>query len=85
MFLYTELPIYTKSLLYNLSYYFSSRGSIGSIVAYATSTNSLSSVLSSCDTWLIRSVIINILANYKVDFYYRERVIYKYKSPRVIC
>ena len=32
--------------------------SIGSIIAYATSTNSLSFTLSSCDTYLIRSVIL---------------------------
>jgi len=37
-------------------YHSSSHGSIGSIVVRATSTNSSSSALSSCDTWLIRSV-----------------------------
>jgi len=43
-------------LSYNLSYHSSSHSSIGSIVARATSTNSSSSALSSCDTYLIRSV-----------------------------
>jgi len=45
-------------LLCDLGYYFSSHGSIGSIVAHATSTNSSSSALSSCDTYLIRSVTL---------------------------
>ena len=43
---------------YNLGYHSSSHGSIGSIVARATSTNSPSSALSSCDTCLIRSVTL---------------------------
>ena len=44
------------------SYQSSSHGLIGSIMARATSTNFLSSALSSYDTKLIRSVIyINIL------------------------
>jgi len=40
----------------DFAYHSSSHGSIGSIVAHATSTNSLSSALSSCDTYLIRFV-----------------------------
>jgi len=49
-----------RTTLYNLlcdfSYYFLSYGLIGFIVVCATFTNSLSSALSSCDTYLIRSV-----------------------------
>ena len=41
---------------YDFSYYSSSHSSIGSIVVRATSPNSSSSVLSSCNTYLIRSV-----------------------------
>jgi len=44
-------------LLCDLGYHSSSHSSIDSVVACVTSTNSLSSVLSSCDTYLIRSVI----------------------------
>jgi len=50
MFLCTEPHAYTKFLLYNLSYYSSSHSLIGSIMAHATSTNSLSSTLSSYNT-----------------------------------
>jgi len=32
---------------------------------------------------LMRS--INILANYKADLCYREGIIYKYKSSKVVC
>jgi len=49
MFLRTEPYIYTEFLLYDLGYYSSSHSLIGSIVAYAISTNSLSSALSSYD------------------------------------
>jgi len=45
-------------LLYDLSYHSSSYSSIGSVIAYATSTNSLSSVLSSCNTYLIKSITL---------------------------
>jgi len=54
----TELYIYTKLLLYDLSYYSSLYSLIGSIVAYIISTNSLSSALSSYNTYLIRSVTL---------------------------
>jgi len=52
------LRITSCDLLCDLVYYFLSHGSIGSIVARATSINSSSSALSSCDTCLIRSVTI---------------------------
>jgi len=59
---------------YDLSYHSSSHGSIGSIVAHAASTNSLSSALSSCDTCLIRSVIrVNIL-NKKTELQSKEKI-----------
>ena len=45
-------------LSYNLGYYSSSHSLIGSIVAYTTSTNSLSSALSSYDTYLIKSITL---------------------------
>jgi len=45
-------------LSYNLGYYSLLQGLIGSIVAYTTSTNSLSSTLSSYDTYLIRSITL---------------------------
>jgi len=48
----------TKLLLYDLSYHSSLYSSIGSIVAYATFTNSLSSALSSYNTYLIRSITL---------------------------
>ena len=44
--------------LYDLSYYSSLYSLIGSIMDYAISTNSLSSALSSCDTYLIKSIIL---------------------------
>jgi len=43
-------------LLYNLSYHSLLHSLISFIMAHATSTNSLSSALSSCDTYLIRSI-----------------------------
>jgi len=48
-------PTFPTSL-YDFAYHSLSHSSIGFIVACATSTNSLSSALSSCDTYLIRSV-----------------------------
>jgi len=59
----------TKFRHVTFGYYSLSYGLIGSIMACASSTNSLSSALSSCDTWLIRSVtanpfIFNILTPY---------------------
>jgi len=45
-------------LSYNLSYYSLSYSLIGSIMAYTTSTNSLSSALSSYDTYLVRSITL---------------------------
>jgi len=45
-------------LLYNPSYHSLLHSSIGSIMAYAISTNSLSSALSSCNTYLIKSIIL---------------------------
>jgi len=45
------------NLLYGLGYHSLSHSLIGSIVAYTTSTNSLSFALSSCDIYLIKSVI----------------------------
>ena len=57
-FLHTKPYIYTEFLLYNLGYHSSSYSLIGSIVAYTTSTNSLSFTLSSYNTWLIRSVTL---------------------------
>jgi len=45
-------------LLCNSSYYSLLHSLIGSIMAYAISTNSLSSTLSSYDTYLIRSIIL---------------------------
>jgi len=44
--------------LYNLSYHSLSHSSIGSIIVCATSTNSSSSALSSCDTYLIRFITL---------------------------
>jgi len=46
------------NLLCDFIYHFSLHSLIGSIIAYATSTNSLSSTLSSYDTYLIRSIIL---------------------------
>ena len=48
--------LHTKLLSYDLGYHSLSYSSIGSIIARATSTNSLSSALSSYDTCLIRSI-----------------------------
>jgi len=45
-------------LLYDFGYYSSSYDLMGSIVACATSINSLSSALSSYDTYLIRFIIL---------------------------
>ena len=45
-------------LLYDFAYYSLSYSLIGSIMAYAMSTNSLSSALSSCDICLIKSVTL---------------------------
>jgi len=45
-------------LLCDLGYYSSLHSLIGSIIAYAIFTNSLSSALSSCNTYLIRSVTL---------------------------
>jgi len=75
-------------LLCDLGYHFSLYGSIGSIVARATSTNSLSSALSSCDTYLIKSitldkvfkVIILIIIKDLVEiasYYFASRIIQK--------
>jgi len=52
------LCIMLCDLLYNLSYYSLSHGLISSIIAYAISTNSLSSALSSCNTCLIKSITL---------------------------
>jgi len=51
------LRITSCDLSYDFTYHSSSHGLIGSIMACATSTNSLSSALSSCDIYLIRSII----------------------------
>jgi len=45
-------------LLYDFIYHFSSYSLMGSIMAYATSINSLSSALSSYNTYLIKSIIL---------------------------
>jgi len=45
-------------LLYDFTYHSLSHGLIGSIIVHATSTNSLSSALSSYNTYLIRSVTL---------------------------
>jgi len=42
-----RIPRILRITLYDFSYYFSSHSLIGSIMAYATSTNSLSPALSS--------------------------------------
>jgi len=52
------LRITSYDLLYDVIYYSLSYGLIGSIIAYATSTNSLSSALSSYDTYLIKSITL---------------------------
>jgi len=52
------LRIISYDLLYDLGYHSSSYGLIGSIVACAMSINFLSSALSSCDTYLIRSITL---------------------------
>ena len=57
-YLYTELHAYTELSLYDFGYYSLLYSLTGSIVACATFTNSLSSALSSCDTYLIRSVTL---------------------------
>jgi len=50
LYIYTiYIPRILRTTLYDFSYYFSSYSLIGSIIVRATSTNSLSSVLSSCD------------------------------------
>jgi len=61
LYIYTiHIPRILRTTSYNLSYNFAyhslSHSSIGSIMAHATSTNSLSSALSSCDTYLIKSI-----------------------------
>ena len=67
--LLTEYIIYYRSdildlmyilnfLLYNLGYHSSLYSLIGSIIAHTTSTNSSSSALRSCDTYLIRSITL---------------------------
>jgi len=72
-------------LSYDLGYHSSSHGSIGSIMACATSTNSSSSTLSSCDTCLIRSITILalkttlLLCNWLITFY-NYALITTYKS-----
>ena len=50
-----------NSLLYNLSYHSTSYSLIGFIMACAISTNSLSFTLSSYNTCLIKSVIIELI------------------------
>jgi len=54
----TYIPRILRTTLCDLSYHSSLHSLIGSIVAYATSTNSLSSALSSCDIYLIRSITL---------------------------
>jgi len=47
-----------NSLLYDFGYYSSLYGLIGSIMVYTISINSLSSTLSSCNIYLIKSIIL---------------------------
>jgi len=64
----------------DLGYHSSSHGSMGSIVARATSANSSSSTLSSCDTYLIRSVTLkHALLNSSIGYIklYRISLIYR--------
>jgi len=56
--LYTPRTSRTEFRHVTFGYQSSLYSLIGSIVARATSTNSSSSALSSCDTWLIRSITI---------------------------
>ena len=69
--LYIDIQrIYRVQRYVTFGYYSSSHSLIGSIVVRAMSTNSSSSALSSCDTWLIRSVTLNNEAyKYRVDFH----------------
>jgi len=74
----TRIPriprIISCDLSCDLGYHSSSYGSIGSIVACATSTNSLSSALSSCDTCLIRSVTAMTLTEIYITLRIPSRV-----------
>jgi len=64
------LCIISCNLLCDFTYHSLSYNLIGSIVACAMSTNSLSSALSSCDTYLIRSVIVGRDTFIKKEKYY---------------
>jgi len=52
------IPRILRTTLCDLNYHSSLHSLIGSIVAYVTFTNSLSSALSSCDTYLIKSITL---------------------------
>ena len=78
------LRITSCNLSCDLSYYSSSYGLIGSVVAYTTSTNSLSSALSSCDTCLIRFVTLFRYTNLYRAIPYRFSIVVKFIATSIL-